>query len=150
MANPLLKALIPFFMEKAAPPPTPATHSFTVTAGGTSNSVGYNRPGGWGSISDADFDSPDGTTITIQQIRRLRNSQVILVMTGSGVTASSISEFPLTIIGTNGASRITVTRPSSLRSISSGIRADYTDISGNRLSDVFVNGATISFEFRYS
>ena len=125
----MLQKLLEYYEVEAAPP-TPAgpRHTFTIIAGG-SGSVGYNRPGGFGSIvagSSADYTLPNGRTTTIQHCRFVGSNLNFAIIPGD----IPVAQFPGTIIllNTTANRMITVKRPSSVRNIQGGTitRGDYT------------------------
>ena len=137
----------------AAPGPGPApdrpTHTFSILAGG-SGSVGYNAPGGFGSIatgSTATYDTPGGKSVTVVHARNVSN-EVNFALQGAAQVAA---DFPTRIVATRGTNSVTLTvQAGSLRPISNGrfIRQDYDPMTGT-ISSVFVTGQTIRFDLYY-
>ena len=125
----MLARLLPFFLDEAAPPPTPAgpRHTFSFQAGG-SGSVGYNGPGGFGSVaagSSAVYALPNGRNATIQHCRNVRD----IVNFAIAPQNIPVDQFPATIVllNTTANRMITVQRPSSVRNIGGDTitRGDY-------------------------
>lgn len=115
---------------KSAPaPPAPSgpRHTFNFQAGG-SGSVGYNGPGGFGSVaagSSAVYALPNGRNVTIQHCRNVRD----VVNFAIAPQSIPLDQFPATIVLLNNTANrmITVKRPGSVRNIGGDTitRGDY-------------------------
>ena len=127
-------------------PPTPH-HTLQMTAGSSGSTIGLNT--NFGSVTSGQaFTTPGSISATIRMCRLL-GSRLVFTMSGSGLSASSLSEFPARIVSKrDGQTDVVAIRPSSLRSISSGIRGDYTIESGD-LAAMYTNGASITVELYY-
>ena len=117
-----------------AAPPTPSgptlRHTATITSGSSGSTIGYNAIGGWGSISDATYTTPAGTNVTIIHCRSLAGG---LVFGLSGLTGTPASEFPTRIEvdgPSGGGTAVFAPGPAAPRTISGGVRVDYTRQSG--------------------
>lgn len=120
--------------------PATARHIFTITA---ADQRGYNQPSGNGSISDASYNTPDGTERNIRHCRPV-GSVVNFALGGGNIP---VAQFPGRIVVKNGSNTVVLARPASVRNISNGriTRADYTVTSGS-LDNTFVQGQTFTVE----
>ena len=153
MVSPALK-IIPFFAAPPAPVGPTLVHTFNFVVGGT-GSRGYNAPGSFGSVaagSSASYDTPAGTTVTIQQLRELRGD-LIFVISGSGVTTSSTNEFPSRVELERAGTTITFAPPSSfsLRTAGGGIREELeTTATSDQIRALMAAGTTVTARIYYS
>ena len=127
-------------------PPSP-DHEFSITAGGSGSTIGYNQPGGWGSIASGSFTftPPGGSSRTIVMCRNLRTSILIVTFSDQNVP---IAEFPDRVVATRGTNECVFNAADSVRNISSGTRMDMPLESGT-ISQVFASGQEIEFDFYY-
>ena len=125
----LIAALI-FFGGDASPSgPTPA-HSYEINSGGSASTSGYNGPGGWGSFvggTSNQYTTPGGKAVTIIHTRHLRNTNLIFGLNGNGIVAA---DFPDRIVCSRGTASVTVVKLGSPRTVTGGMRQDYSVESG--------------------
>ena len=134
------------------PSTTPsAHHTYTIVAGGGGNSVGYNGPGRFGSITSGTFTTPSNKAVTITHTRNV-GTELNFALTGTSLTAT---DFPTSIkvTKTTGGEVSLTLEPQSgsfrrLRSPANTWRQDYDPTSGN-ITSVFVSGQTIRVELFY-
>ena len=144
----LYKGLTLIFDLSTAPTPTGPTHTFSIVAGGSGRTIGYNAPGGWGSVasgSSAVFTPPGGSERTIVMARNLDNNFILTF----SVQNVPIAEFPDRVVATFGDTSITFNKADSVRNISSGTRMDLIGQGSFTVGDVFTNGRTIRLELYY-
>ena len=119
-----------FFFDDVAPPAPAFRHTFTVRpSGGSGNTRGYNRPGGFGALVDGtsgDYTTPSGRAVVVQHCRFVRSILNFAVSPQS----IPVADFPARIVLANDDNNriITVVRPASVSNISGNTitRADYT------------------------
>ena len=134
----LLNSALVFFLSpfEAEPPPGPL-HSFRIRMGGSGASIGYNAVAGSGRVlsGSASYNTRAGKAVTVIHCRNVRSSIVNFALSAS--PAAVLADFPTRIVVTNDDGPVvTLARPGSVRSISGGVRADYTATEGT-ITDVF-------------
>ena len=136
--------------SKPAPAAAP-THTYSIVAGGSGASIGYNGVAGIGSIaagSTAAYDTPGGKSVTVIHTRNVR-SELNFALSGA---ANEAGDFPTRIVATKTTggevSRTLTPQAGSRRPVTGGIRQDY-DPQNGAITDVFVSGQTIQIQLFY-
>ena len=136
--------------SRAAPPPVVSVHhTITISSGGNASTVGYNA-GRFGALiaGTAAYITPTRRNVTIVMCRRL-SGNLVFVLSGTGLTANSLSDFPSRIIASwPGRTDVVMNRPATLRSISAGIRGDYPVASGD-INAMFIVGQSTKVDLYY-
>ena len=156
-----LRALIPFFMARGTAPVGTLRHSYSIDVGGPSRGIiGY-----WfnnlGSITNANYILPNGTSAIIRQTMvddpsavggSIEPGEMRFLLSSGGVSTSSVDQFPIRIVCSlsRGASVEFVPHsPDQIASFGQGIGRDYDRSSGSLISEVFTVNSTVNVQLFY-
>ena len=121
-----------------------ALHTYTVTSGVSGTITGY-WDGNAGSIADANYNTPNGSSARIRQTMvsdaAIGVNELRFLLNQTGLGTGDVDQFPRRIVTTRGSLSATwlPSDPEQIAAFGQGIGRDYTMVSGGD-SGVFANG----------